>query len=132
MYDWPSRTPRKERGRSRPIRGSATLTTVEPRKTIAEPSTAATRIQRLAVTQKPYRVSAWNIPDSAARLLEDGLRSRSPQMGRLDGHHGQQDQDPARDLNARQAISQQQDGEQDRDHRLPRAEQRRPIGADAR
>src|SRR5205823_1037717 len=46
MYDWPSRTPRKERGRSRPIRGSATLTTVESRKTIPDPSTAAARIQR--------------------------------------------------------------------------------------
>src|SRR5438876_8870905 len=45
-YDLPSRTPRKERGRSRPMRGSATLTTVESRNTIPDPSTAAARIQR--------------------------------------------------------------------------------------
>src|SRR5436309_9883890 len=45
-YDWPSRTPRNRRGRSRPILGSATLTTVESRNTIPEPSTAAARIQR--------------------------------------------------------------------------------------
>src|SRR6058998_322019 len=49
-YDWPSRTPRKRRGRSRPILGSATLTTVESRKTIPDPSTAAIKIQRLVLT----------------------------------------------------------------------------------
>src|SRR5438132_13136891 len=48
-YDWPSRTPRNRRGRSRPILGSATLTTVESRKTIPDPSTAAARIQRLVL-----------------------------------------------------------------------------------
>ena len=36
-------------GSSRPIRGRATLTTVLSRKTAAEPSTTATRVQRLAV-----------------------------------------------------------------------------------
>src|SRR5438876_11138261 len=46
-YDWPSRTPNRDRGRSRPILGSATLTTVESRNTMPDPSTAASRIQRL-------------------------------------------------------------------------------------
>src|SRR2546430_6374876 len=46
MYDWPSRTPRNVRGSSRPMRGSATLTTVESRNTIPDPSHAEARIQR--------------------------------------------------------------------------------------
>src|ERR1700693_2345868 len=38
--------PNQSRGRSRPMRGRATLTTVESRNTMPDPSTAATRIQR--------------------------------------------------------------------------------------
>src|SRR5438105_14989576 len=53
-YDWPSSTPRKSRGRSRPMRGRATLTTVESRKTMPEPSTAAVRIQRFVLMPGAY------------------------------------------------------------------------------
>jgi uncharacterized protein len=46
MYDCPSRIPKKDDSSSRPIVGSATFTTVESRKTIPEPRTAAARVQR--------------------------------------------------------------------------------------
>src|SRR6202035_2443467 len=80
--------PNQSRGRSRPMRGRATLTTVESRKTMPDPSTAATRIQRLAVTVStlevlaPHEMLEHTRPgklvkgDSMAALRDEG-RSRS-------------------------------------------------------
>src|SRR5258707_386069 len=47
MYDWPSSTPTRVAGTCLPMAGRATLTIVESRKTIPDPSTTATSVQRL-------------------------------------------------------------------------------------
>src|SRR3954468_423770 len=49
MYAWPSRTPTTLVGSSRPILGSASVTTLPSRKTIPDPMMTAIRIQRPAV-----------------------------------------------------------------------------------
>src|SRR5437879_3278014 len=46
MYDWPSSTPTRVAGSCFPIAGRATLTIVESRNTIPDPSTTATSVQR--------------------------------------------------------------------------------------
>src|SRR5229473_2133423 len=74
MYDCPSRTPRKARGRSRPMRGSATLTTVESRNTIPDPRTAAARIQRCLVTLPSFGRTAYRPTGRLSGALLRGSR----------------------------------------------------------
>src|SRR5437870_4115732 len=69
--------PNQSRGRSRPIRGRATLTTVESRNTMPDPSTAATRIQRRRSVMSSL-LRSWQILKRARNLC----LSESAEQGR--------------------------------------------------
>src|SRR2546423_9853052 len=67
MYDCPSRTPNSVLGRSRPIFGSATFTTVESRNTIPDPRIAAMRVQRCSLVIAPAAPSTGRAPGQLVR-----------------------------------------------------------------
>src|SRR3989441_4255225 len=84
MYDWPSRTPRNVRGSSRPMRGSATLTTVESRNTIPDPSTAAVRIQRerlICTSEIPPAEEVFQHPRAGCLVEGDAMAAWQHERG---------------------------------------------------
>src|SRR3989440_1871848 len=84
MYDWPSRTPRNVRGSARPMRGSATLTTVESRNTIPDPSTAAVRIQRerlMCTSEIPPAEEVFQHPRAGCLVEGDAMAAWQHERG---------------------------------------------------
>src|SRR2546427_3263127 len=101
MYDWPSSTPTRVAGSCLPIAGRATLTIVESRKTIPDPSTTAASVQRLGSIVESLAVARRGLGAASASddvhqpgqlllaqdvslLVED--RRRAPAFDADEGH----------------------------------------------